>query len=624
MGTGTRPIPRVPNPFEQRTYAKLEVESHLSVELLDLAVFFGFDDIPLELVLNLAREPRDSTGVFLHSFIESVTDRHDYDEILGPLPNSLVADEGSLIAAIGKLLSYSLARRKTNSKSLSMHPLVHTWLQDRGKSHHDPSPKARIAIAAVHRALFNATDLSQFADVQVLYSHAFTCNSHFFHMPQLFELIDAPKLAACIIAVDAWVPLSVDQGTLEKSDRFYELVAKNEDQGFTIPQSLLTLRMAYRLSSLGMRTESSKLCEEYFANTTKEMTENRYEAMYHACMAQMYGPSLFRRLMYDRAEAIFESSQTWCDPTGYMLARKQLVLAGLKCDRGRLDEAEALYLSCRDILQRRVGPGFFIWNVWHQMTALCYLDQGRYTDAEKLLQPIIDDRMSRLKAQTLLFSFSDYELIEVYSRALRKLQRFEDAIELFDDLLRHTQSKVAPPARALGELSAILAQLDTILSRAASQKSLSSLSWKGMEHHAIASLFKSAATAYERAVQAYEVEWTRGTWVFKFYDKIITELQGRPPLQATALVYSSPPACTSTSKSSTSVSDMSVEPAPSLTFSKTPGSTYTSSSRVGTSSYSSNTIKDEGALTTQFSGSIQEEEPVGPARKDKGGLSRIT
>lgn len=338
----------------EMSYSKLEKENELSVKLLEIGGFFSFDDIPLSLTISLARPPKTGTGIFLHSFIESIVTRKDYDQILGELPAELLQSDGDVAVAIGKLLSYSLVRRKPVGKGLSMHPLVHTWIRERGNAE-DASNASRTqtAIGLVHRAMYNATDLSQFADVQALYSHAFTCNSHFHHIPELFELVDAPKLAACIIAVDAWVPLSMDQGTLERSDRFYELVEEHETTGFKIPQSLLTLRTAYRYSSMGLRKEASSLCENYFSRTTPS---DRYEAMYHACIAQMYGPSLFRRFLYDRCEAIFASSQTWCDPSNYMLARKQLVLAGVKTDRGNFKEAENLFLSCRDILQQASRP----------------------------------------------------------------------------------------------------------------------------------------------------------------------------------------------------------------------------------------------------------------------------
>jgi hypothetical protein len=67
------------------------------------------------------------------------------------------------------------------------------------------------------------------------------------------------------------------------------------------------------------------------------------------------------------------------------------------------------------------------------MTALCCIAQERYDEAERLIRSLVLERRSKLESRSLLFSFSDYELVEVYSRALRKLRRFEDAIVLLDE-----------------------------------------------------------------------------------------------------------------------------------------------------------------------------------------------
>lgn len=502
----------------EMSYSILETYHQLSAKLLEIAAYFAFDDIPLDLVMNSVRDPTDNVEVFLHSFIPSITDRRDYSGILGPIENELFEDEEKLARAIGKLISYSLVQRKPETKSLSMHPLVHTWLRERRHSSSNAVQSARLAIGLIHRAIFNATDLSKFADVQILYSHAFTCNSHFEHMPLLFECVDASKLAACIIAVDAWVPLSMDQGTLQKSDRFYEMILKRASMmSFQIPSTLLTLRNAYRLSSLGLRGESSALYEDYFRSA---VSGDQYEAMYRACMAQMYAPSLFRRRLYDRAESVYATSPTDCDPTNYMRARKDLVLGAIMIDRNRLIEANKYFLSSREILRKGVGPGFFIWSVWHQLTALCYIAQERFEDAEDAVGPILLSKIRQLKAGRLIFAFSDYELAEVYARTLQKQGRHTEAIDLLHDLLAATQSRVAPPARALGELSYLLARINQWTSHATPGSTLAlniSLHQRLDEAHAL----------YDQAAQAYEIEWTRGTWVFKFYDSYLRDLQER-------------------------------------------------------------------------------------------------
>jgi hypothetical protein len=239
----------------------------VSARFLDIAAFFGSDDIPLSLVITLARGLGGGVTPFLQSFLDSISDHGDYDSIIGSVPVSLLCDELELPVVIGKLLSYSLVKRKSDSRSFSMHPLVHTWLRDRHQDRRELCNTARLAIALVHRAIFNATDLSQFADVEALYPHAFICNSQFASLPELFEMVDAPRLAACIIAVDAWVPMSMDEGTMLKTDRFFKLAReKGARSSWNIPPALITLRTAYRLSSQQERDMSSAVCEQYFVS----------------------------------------------------------------------------------------------------------------------------------------------------------------------------------------------------------------------------------------------------------------------------------------------------------------------------------------------------------------------
>lgn len=409
------------------------------------------------------------------------------------------------------LVSFSLVRREKASKNLVMHPLVHAWLSDRQNSPDKRTCNARNAICIVNRAMFNACNMSQFADVQALYSHVFKCNTLVDKYKRLLVLIDISRLGGCIIAVDAWVPLSVDQATLEKSDKFYQLIVDNSSESsWQIPEAMWQIRKAYRLSSQGYRKQSSALCESYFKTSSPQ---NRFEEMYRACMAQMYGPSLFRQLNYTRAEEIYARSSTDCDESGYMLARKNLVLGAIKIDLNQLTEAEQFLLSCSQSLQHQVGPDFFIRSVWHLLMALCRLAQGRPEDAEQIVSPVLRKRLDVLETGSGNLSFSDYELVEVYARSLRFQDRYDEAASFVEDILLKTNCDHPPPARALGELSFTMVLLERHCSRAAA---LSNSFGKSIAIIDYTANLQRANDAYERASDAYCVEWTRGTWVFKF------------------------------------------------------------------------------------------------------------
>lgn len=57
-------------------------------------------------------------------------------------------------------------------------------------------------------------------------------------------------------------------------------------------------------------------------------------------------------------------------------------------------------------------------------------------------------------------AFQDYELLEIYLRALRSQHQHDEALLLITRVLKSTDSKFAPLALALGELSLAVAILD--------------------------------------------------------------------------------------------------------------------------------------------------------------------
>ncbi len=495
------------------SYAKVKLLCPLAAKVLDISAYFQSDDIPLELVVNLATGPINTEGIFLEKFIPGISSKADYDQIFGTVPSEFVTTESELLMAVGRLLSFSLVRRKPGSQSLQMHPLVHAWVKDRKTDIDVQIQDCRAGICLVYRALFNACDLCRFGDASILYSQSFICSVHLLSMPQLLGLINGPVLGACIIAVAAWVSMSPDQGTLERSDRLFDLIHSHQwKSSWKIPQGLMINRATLRLLSRGLYKKLEEMSEEFLQNY---VPSTRQEKMYLSCIVQTYAPCLYRQLRYYRAEEVLGMSDTSCDASGYFQARKDLTLGGIWLDTGRLKDSEMALQSCRDVLMRRVGPQHYYVSVSIQLSSLCFIAQGRYAEAEALMSPLIEARLADPRQMVANFTFADYELAEVYSRALRMQGKHVEALNLLNTLLESTRSAMPPPARALGELSLLIAYLDL------------ETSTESLSKRTITRLFEEVECVFRRAELAYKFEWTRGTWVFKFFDTTMKDFRMR-------------------------------------------------------------------------------------------------
>ncbi|KAK5454269.1 hypothetical protein LTS15_006269 [Exophiala xenobiotica] len=340
--------------------------------------------------------------------------------------------------------------------------------------------------------------------------------------PELMALVDVQKLGGCIIAVDAWVPLYVDQTSLKRSDRFHELIANISQPGqWEIPEAMWQIRRAYRLSSQGQRKQLAAYCEAFFQ---ADHPNNRFSDLYRACMAQVYGASLCRELNYNRIEEIYAGNPSDCDDSGFLLARKNLILGAMRLDLNELDKAEKLLRSCERVLRHRVGSDFFLWTNWHLKMAQCRLAQGRAEDAEQIVRPMMQKRLDSLNSGNTILSFSDWEVVEIFATTLRDQCRFDEALDLVEEALLKTNSPQPPLARSLGELTCLLIHLERLCSLVSRTSDKFGLSVAAIEFEAT---LQKAHLAYERAADAYEIEWTRGFWAFTYCPAQLKEIESR-------------------------------------------------------------------------------------------------
>ncbi|KAK1726655.1 uncharacterized protein BDZ83DRAFT_615741 [Colletotrichum acutatum] len=512
--------PRAVWSYEQTVFTTWEISFHavaarnpVATRLLDLAAFFYSDGAPFELMCELAqvRGPELQQRLLLRDFVDFVQTPADYDRLVGQAPPELMVPRLQVVEAIGTLASFSLVDQKT----MSTHPLVHYWLMER-QSSADRIRSGRAAIFLAMRAIINAYDASRFAEGETLYPYLFICLDNLYDIPQLLSDTELHKVGACMIALDAWVPVSLDHGTLHRADRFYDLVAAHSEHAdWQIPDALLAVRRAFRLMSMGRRRECSDHCARYLATFHQR---SRLDKMYASSLAQTCAPCFFRLGDYDRAEQIYEYLDDSLDDSGAMLARKQLVLGAIKIDRGLPDEAAAVLEGCARELERGIGQHHFLLRVWHQLMARSRLAQGRPAEAEAQVMKGLAVRMIMLERGKMEFTFSDYELAEVYAQALRAQGRFDEVKAWMIALLEKTASEKPRPARSLAELSLILIELDEA----------TALFGGGQEERrSIDELMTRAERKFVEAAAVYELEWNRGMWSFKHFHRTLAEFKKR-------------------------------------------------------------------------------------------------
>ncbi|KAJ3946940.1 uncharacterized protein N0V96_003316 [Colletotrichum fioriniae] len=512
--------PRAVWSYEQTVFTTWEIFFHavaarnpVAARLLDLAAFFYSDGAPFALMCELAqvRGPELQQRLLLRDFVDFVQTSADYDRLVGQAPPELMVPRLQVVEAIGTLASFSLVDQKT----MSTHPLVHYWLKER-QSSADRIRSGRAAIFLAMRAIVNAYDASRFAEGETLYPYLFICLDNLYDTPELLSDTELHKVGACMIALDAWVPVSLNHGTLHRADRFYDLVAAHREHAdWRIPDGLLAVRRAFRLMSMGRRRECSDHCARYLA-TFQQCS--RLDKMYASSLAQTCAPCFFRLGDYDRAEQIYEYLDDSLDDSGAMLARKQLVLGAIKIDRGLPDEAAAVLEGCARELQTGIGQHHFLLRVWHQLMARSRLAQGWPAEAEAQVMKGLAVRMRMLDGGKMEFTFSDYELAEVYAQALRAQGRFAEAKAWMAELLGKTASEKPRPARSLAELSLILIELDEA----------TALFGGGQEERrSIDEMMARAERKFVEAAAVYELEWNRGMWSFKHFHRTLAEFRAR-------------------------------------------------------------------------------------------------
>ncbi|KAI0420805.1 hypothetical protein F5X98DRAFT_371297 [Xylaria grammica] len=177
-------LPRAIWSYEETTFTTWEISftavstlNMLAAKLPDVAGFFHSNDVPFALLCPLTQDLQPDQRLLLRDFPEFIKTQSDYSLLVGRMCDEVRISKIRVRQTIGRLVSLPLVHRKTETYSISAHPLAHLWLPER-RSDAQRRENARIAISLVLLALINSYDLSRFSNAQITYPYLFACLEH--------------------------------------------------------------------------------------------------------------------------------------------------------------------------------------------------------------------------------------------------------------------------------------------------------------------------------------------------------------------------------------------------------------------------------------------------------------
>lgn len=171
---------------------------------------------------------------------------------------------------------------------------------------------------------------------------------------------------------------------------------------------MLAVRRAARLKIMGHHKECSEHCAQYLEGFDQQI---RFDKTYATSMARTSTPcSLLLGWRSRGAENVYSYVDDSLDSSGTMVDRKQLVLGATNIDQGLPIEGEKILTECTVELRRGTGQDHFLFWVWYQLLALCYISLRRLAETEDTVLKNLIGRLGMLDEGKIEFRFFDYEL----------------------------------------------------------------------------------------------------------------------------------------------------------------------------------------------------------------------
>ncbi len=361
-------------------FQKVEEENKAAAELLRLCAFLAPDAIPEEIISEGAPE---------------------FGKILAPV----AADPLLLNNALEVLRKYSLLKRNSEKKTLSIHRLVQQVLKD-GMNGKVQRQWAERAVRAVNQVFPYGWDVANWPQCRRLLAQAQMCE----------ELIKQYKLVfAGAARLLLYCGLYLRQYALYGLATPFFLDALSVSKKLNDTEYPATYNVQHELAGLYQDQGKYEEAEELYAQAleAKERILGLEDLDTVATQHQLAG--LYRdRGKYEKAE---ELSRVALEAKERMLGLEDLdtvatqhQLAGLYRDQGKYEEAEKLYTQVLDRKERVLGVEHPSTAATQHNLAGLYQDQGKYEEAEKLYTQALEtrERMLGLEHPNTIISIKSY------------------------------------------------------------------------------------------------------------------------------------------------------------------------------------------------------------------------
>ena len=376
------------------SFEKVEKANPAAAELLRFCAFLHPDAIPEEIITKGASE-------------------------LGPVLQPVAEEPIQLNKAIGELLKYSLVRRDSNTKTLTIHRLVQAVLKD-GMSEGEQRQWAERAVLVVNLA-FPYVEFAKWDLCERCLPHAQIC-------AVLIDQWDITSGEAARLLNQTGLYLNDRAKYAEAESLYKRAIAMGEKTlGAEHPNVATRLNnLAALYWNQGKYTEAEPLYQRAIAIGEKTLgAEHPDLATRLNNLALLYanqGKYIKAEPLYQRAIAIDEKTLGTEHPG---VATDLNNLANLYWNQGKYAEAEPLYQRALKISEKTLGPEHPALAIRYNNLALLYRAQGKYAEAEPLYQRALKILEKALGDHPDLASG-----LENYAVLLRKTERESEAAEL--------------------------------------------------------------------------------------------------------------------------------------------------------------------------------------------------
>ena len=384
-------VPGHPDPVATTwtlAFAKIAQSSPTAAELLQLCAFLAPDDIPEELITSGGPD-------------------------LSPALKSIVDEPIALNDAIATLLQYSLIRRNSSNKTLSIHRLVQTVLLN--DMNENTARKWATRAVRIVSHIFPSGNFETWPQCDRLLPHALRCvdwvDRYELFFPEVIHLLNRTGYYLS------------ERARYREAEALWRraLMVSEQSLGDSHPDTATILNnLAQLYREQGKYEEAEPLYERALAIREQQLgAEHPNTAMSLNNLARLYylqGKYNAAEPLYHRALAIFELQLGVEHPNTAMSLNN---LAQLYHDQGRYEEAEVLYRQALAIREQQLGfehPGTAMSL---NSLAQLYRQQGKYKEAEPLYQRALDIRERQLGAEHPDTAISLSNLARLYQQQYR-------------------------------------------------------------------------------------------------------------------------------------------------------------------------------------------------------------